>query len=93
MDMLEMCGLLRSAERDRVSAAEMCIDELLTIMDRRGYPQDDPAYTTLKILSRGIHLAMRKTEPPTNLQRRMLRIRAGLTEVFPLSDADLEGAH
>lgn len=90
MDMLEMCGLLCAAERNRVVGAEMCIDELLTIMDRRGYPTTDPAYQSLRILSQGLHEAMKATEPQDKLRRRMIDVRSKLTEVFPLSDADLE---
>lgn len=93
MDMLEMCGLLCSAERDRVVTAEMCIDELLTIMDRRGYPEDDPAYTSLRILSAGIHDAMLATEPPHHFRDRMMRVRDTLTKAMPLSDADLGEQH
>lgn len=92
MDMLEMCGLLCSAERDRVVGAEMCMDEMLTIMDRRGYPDADPAYMALRVLSRGIHEAMRATEPREKLRRRMIDVRAKLTDVFPLTDADIEPA-
>lgn len=89
MDMLEMCGLLCPAERDRVVGAEMCIDELLTIMDRRGYPDADPAYMALRALSQGLHVAMKATEPQHLLRNRMVHVRKKLTEVFPLSDDDI----
>ena len=92
MDMLEMCGLLCSAERDRVVTAEMCIDELLTIMDRRGYPSEDPAYRALRTLSAGIHEAMKATEPFPDLRGRMLRVRETLTSALPLTDENLAEA-
>lgn len=76
------------AELDRVTAAEICIDELLTTMDRHNC--QDTLYHTLKIISSGLHAELTSVEDSQERRARIIKIRRALTDAMPLSDDDLE---
>ena len=79
---------LCEAERDRVTAAEICLDELLTIMDRhRGHGR---MYDDLRGLSLDLHEMLTRADGVRKRRDRLLKVRRALTEAFPLTDADLE---
>jgi hypothetical protein len=81
---------LCSAERDRVTAAEICIDEILTIMDSRGH--HDSMYSTLCILSLALNRMLREADGMGGQYERLIRVRKTLTDAFPLTDEDLGAA-
>jgi hypothetical protein len=78
---------LCSVERDRATAAEICIDELLTMMDR--HDMDGAAYNMLVNLSAELHSALSEVDGPSKTRERLMRVRAGLTNAFPMTDEDL----
>lgn len=78
---------LCEVERDRATAAEVCIDELLTIMGR--HDMDGTAYNMLTNLSAAIHEGLCDADGPAKRHERLSRIREGLTSAFPMTDADL----
>jgi hypothetical protein len=80
-----LCG----AELDRLTAAEICLDECLTIMDRHRVEPSDPGYSLILEFSRRLHGILTETEGPRSRRERLVRVRQDLTEAFPLSDADL----
>lgn len=86
--MEELIKQLSSVERDRATAAEICIDELLTIMDRRWRT---PEYLELQTISSELSSALLEADGPAKRRERLLRVRAALTSAFPMTDADLEG--
>lgn len=79
---------LCSVERDRATAAEICIDELLTMMDR--HDMDGGAYNMLVNLSAELHSALSEVDGPSKTRERLIRIRAGLTNAIPMTDEDLQ---
>lgn len=79
---------LSNVERDRATAAEVCIDELLTMLDR--HDDDGPAYNMLLNLSDMLNAALTSVDGARKRRERLLRVRAGLTAAFPMTDADLE---
>lgn len=81
----ELC----SVERDRVTAAEICIDELLTIMDRHE-PRPPGLYVTLRKLSAQLSAMMLAADGPAIRRERLMRIRAVLTNAIPMTDDDLK---
>lgn len=89
MDLDEMCQRLCNAERDRVTSAEICVDEVLTIMDRHGLNDSDPAYRALAAISGTLHRALTIADGFRLRGDRIRRVRDGLTQAFPLSDDDL----
>lgn len=80
------------AERDRLAAGEICVDEALTIFERRGLPLDHPLMVGLQMISKGLHMVMTQTDGPEARLARIVRIRRALTVAMPLTDADLEKA-
>lgn len=83
---------LCSAELDRMTAAEICIDELLTIMDRNGATRSD-LYSSLREISSDLNNAMLATDGLSGRRARLIRVRAALTTAFPMTDDDLEVSH
>jgi hypothetical protein len=83
----KLCGV----ERDRMTAAEVCIDELLTIMDRHGASRS-ALYSALLELSSDLNNTMLATDGLVGRRDRLIRVRAALTTAFPMTDEDLEGA-
>lgn len=79
-----------SAERDRLAAGEICVDEVMTIFERRGLPSDHPLMVGLQMVSKGMHMVMTQVDGPEKRLARMIKIRRVLTEAMPLTDADLE---
>lgn len=79
---------LCSVERDRVTAAEICIDELLTIMERHG--ERGPLWSTLFTISQGLSNELREAEGLAGRHARLIRVRKALTDAFPMTDEDLE---
>lgn len=79
---------LCSVELDRMVAAEICIDELLTIMNRHGEDRSD-LYSTLTELSSDLNNAMLATDGLTARRARLIRVRSALTAAFPMTDEDL----
>lgn len=84
-----MIDRLCSVERDRVTAAEICIDELLTIMDRHA-PRPLAMYVTLRKLSAQLGEMLLAADGPVTRRERLIRIRAALTNAIPMTDNDLE---
>lgn len=82
-------GKLCSVEMDRLTAAEICMDECLTIMDRHGVPSDDPGYSLMREFTRRLHQMQTKAEGVIKRRQRLIRVRSALTEAFPMTDADL----
>jgi hypothetical protein len=78
---------LCSVERDRVTAAEICIDECLTIMDRHG--ERGELYSRLKDISQTLSNDLREADGLIKRQRRLIRIRAALIAAIPMTDEDL----
>jgi hypothetical protein len=79
----ELCEV----ERDRATAAEVCIDELLTIMGRHNI--DGTAYNMLTNLSAAIHEGLCEADGLAKRHERLSKIRSRLTSAFPMTDADL----
>lgn len=80
---------LCNVELDRMTAAEVCIDELLTIMDRHGANRSD-LYSTLRELSSDLNNTMLAADGLSARRARLIRVRAALTTAFPMTDEDLE---
>lgn len=78
---------LCNVERDRLTAAEICIDEILTIMDRHGVAS--MMHTELSKISASLHTMLTKADGVTARRARMIRIRKALTDAMPMSDEDL----
>jgi hypothetical protein len=89
MDLDQMCKELCDVERDRLTAAEIGLDEALTIMDRHGLKNHDPIYRALATLSGTFHRALTGADGPVRRDERLRRIRDVLTDALPMSDADL----
>lgn len=89
MNLEELCIDLCDAERDRAAAAEICIDELLTIMDRHAFPEAAPMYMALRAMSQELHRASTEADGPLERRKRLIRIRNTLTTAMPLTDDDL----
>lgn len=89
MDLDGMCEQLCEAERDRLTSAEICIDEALTIMDRHGLNETDAIYRALATLSGTLHRALTRADGLQGRRDRIVRVREALTKAFPLSDAEL----
>lgn len=81
---------LCNVERDRLTAAEICIDEMLTIMDRHG--ERGILYETLRHLSQRIDVMLLDADGPVDRRERLIRVRQALTQAFPMTDEDLEQA-
>lgn len=79
-----LCGV----ERDRVTAAEICIDECLTIMDRHG--ERGKLYSTLRALSGELNRLNRDADGMGDRYERIIKVRTALTTAFPMTDEDLE---
>jgi len=79
---------LCSAERDRMTAAEICIDELLTIMDRHG-ASGSYLHSALTELSSDLNNAMLAADGLAVRRERLSRVRRALTDAFPMTDDDL----
>jgi hypothetical protein len=89
-----MIDRLCSVERDRVTAAEICLDELLTIMDRHNIASFDPMYSYIHQISLRLHKELLAADGPAIRRERLIRIRAALTNAIPMTDEDLaEGSH
>lgn len=86
--MVDFCDKLCSVERDRMTAAEICIDECLTIMDRHG--ARGPLYSTLRTISQHLSGILLDADGVAGRHDRLIRIRETLTAAFPMSDSDLE---
>jgi hypothetical protein len=83
------CKRLCEAERDRLTSAEVCIDEVLTTLDRHGMDQSDFVYRALASLSGTMHRALTAADGLQERRERLIRVRKALNEALPLSDADL----
>jgi hypothetical protein len=83
---IERCG---SVERDRLTAAEICLDECLTILDRHRVPGNDLDYLALRRLSMRLSDAQLQADGPYERRERLIRIRDVLTDAMPMTDADL----
>lgn len=79
---------LCEVERDRVTAAEICIDELMTIMDRHGIASTIRA--DLAHLSAALHSMLTEADGRANRHSRLIRIRRALTVAMPMTDHDLQ---
>lgn len=84
-----MINKLCSAERDRVTAAEICLDELLTIMDRHSVSPRDPIYSAIQLLSAKLSYDLLAADGPIVHRERLIRVRAALTNSIPMTDEDL----
>jgi hypothetical protein len=84
-----MIDQLCSVERDRVTAAEICLDELLTIMDRHGIAPRDPLYQAVRLVSGELDARLSAADGPYKRRERLIRIRTALTNVMPMTDDDL----
>lgn len=80
-----LCGV----ERDRLTAAEICIDECLTIMDRHGVPASDPGYSLMREFTRRLHSLLTNADGAPLRRARLIRVREALTKAFPMTDDDL----
>lgn len=89
MDLDRMCRELCEAERDRLTAAEIGLDEALTIMDRHGLGNWNAIYSALKTLSGTFHRALTAADGPERRRERLSSIRDRMTDLFPMSDIDL----
>lgn len=89
MDLDRMCRELCEAERDRLTAAEIGLDEALTIMDRHGLGDCDAIYRALKTLSGTFHHALTVADGPERRRERLSSLRDRMTDLLPLSDTDL----
>jgi hypothetical protein len=78
---------LCSVERDRMTAAEICIDELLTIMDR--HRDRTETHSLLRLLSDRLSVMLLNADGPQVRRDRLIRVRLALTEAFPMTDEDL----
>lgn len=85
--MSDFTKTLCSVERDRMTAAEICIDEILTIMDRHG--EEGLLYETLLSVSRELQGRLTEADGVRDRRNRMIRVRSALTEAFPMTDDDL----
>lgn len=88
--MVDFADKLCSVERDRMTAAEICIDECLTIMDRHG--AHGTLYSNLKNMSQTIDAILRDADGMNARYKRLIRVRAALTAAFPMTDEDLGAA-
>lgn len=79
---------LCDAERDRVTAAEICIDEMLTILDRHGV--SGRLHENLQRLSRNLSDELLLADGPLERRDRLIRVRQALTAAFPMTDEDLD---
>lgn len=88
---MDFCDKLCSVERDRMTAAEICIDECLTIMDRHG--ARGSLYSNLMGLSQTLNSIMRDADGLPERRKRLIRVRAALTNALPMTDEDLATPH
>jgi hypothetical protein len=79
---------LCSVERDRMTAAEICIDELLTIMDR--HRDRTETHRMLQVLSSQLSVMLINADGLGARHERLVRVRKALTDAFPMTDKDLE---
>lgn len=86
--MTDFCEKLFSVERDRMTAAEICLDECLTIMDR--HDAHGPLYSALRTVSQHLSGILLDADGPVSRRERLIRIRSALTEAFPMTDEDLD---
>lgn len=89
--MKQFIGQLCDVERDRMTAAEICIDELLTIMDRHGVRGE--MHLDLRNLSMQLSDILILADGPVVRRDRLIRVRAALTTAFPMTDEDLRTPH
>lgn len=89
MNLFHAVQNMSGAERDRLTAAEICIDEALTLLERRSMGATDPLMLTLLDLSRIFHDTLTVADGLVGRRQRILKVRAKLTELMPLTDADL----
>lgn len=89
MNLFHAVQNMSGAERDRLTAAEICIDEALTLLERRSMGTTDPLMLTLLDLSRIFHDTLTVADGLVGRRQRILKVRAKLTELMPLTDADL----
>lgn len=69
-------------ERDRLTAAEVCIDEALSIMDRRSDPCD-PIYDVMQDISAMLSNALLLADGAEKRLERLRRVRDILDRTFP----------
>lgn len=77
-----------SWERDRLTAAEVCIDEALSIMGRHDIESTQPDYQRLKSLSGELDIALEEADGPEDRYHRLVRVRDALDGAFPHPDAE-----
>lgn len=77
------------AERDRLCAAEICIDEVLATLDRHGVPSEAEEYRALKMISNRFHEAFFPWNGDATRLHRMRRVRDALDKTFPLDETDV----
>lgn len=87
--MNDFCDKLCSVERDRMTAAEICIDECLTIMDR--HIERGPLYNAMRMISQHLSGILLDADGAPDRRARLIRIRQVLTNAMPMTDEDLDG--
>jgi hypothetical protein len=75
-----------SAELDRLTAAEISIDEVMTIYERHGIPIS----AALKAMSKDLDDLLHTIDGTEGRYQRLGCIRLTMTEAFPICDEDLE---
>ena len=90
---VEMAEKLCPAERDRLTAAEVCIDEILTTLERHKVSESHILFRTLKAVSEGLSGVMFIADGPEDRLERLRRVRDALTDALPLTDEDLGRVH
>lgn len=81
-----LAARLPDFELDRLAAAEVCIDEILSIMARRSDPCDG-IYDTLQDVSAALSNALLLADGPENRLERLKRIRDLLDSALPAPPA------
>lgn len=72
---------------DRLTAAEVCLDEVLSAMDAAGIENSDPVYRSILELSQAFDRILEETDGPEDRFARLSRVRDTLTLAFPHPDA------
>lgn len=79
----DIADSLPEFERDRLTAAEVCIDEALSIMDRHGGDKASPEYRMFKSASELLDVVLELADGAQARYDRLKRVSDELDATFP----------
>lgn len=88
-DILKAVADMKYVERERLTMAEIGVDEARTLLERRGLQHDHPLMEMLATVSEVLSSALFEADGGQVRRNRLLRVRKRLTQTFPMSDEDL----